>query len=64
MADDDMADNDGPSGCEEFDRARRLLTEFRDEEALDYFELASGRSTDPAVRASAANAFISPHQSA
>ena len=25
-------------------------TEFRDEEALDYFELASGRATDPAVR--------------
>ena len=46
-----------PSGCEEFDRARQLLTEFRDEEALDYFELASGRATDPAVRASAA-AFV------
>jgi hypothetical protein len=45
------------SGCEEFDRARQLLTEFRDEEALDYFELASGRATDPAVRASAA-AFV------
>src|SRR3954452_1714039 len=45
------------SGCEEFDRARELLTEFRDEEALDYFELASGRSTDAAVRASAA-AFV------
>jgi hypothetical protein len=46
-----------PSGCEEFDRARELLAEFRDEEALDYFELASGRSTDAAVRASAA-AFV------
>jgi hypothetical protein len=59
MADDSMGDIDGsaPSGCEEFDRARQLLTEFRDEEALDYFELASGRSTDPAVRASAA-AFV------
>ena len=45
------------SGCEEFDRARRLLADFRDEEALDYFELASGRATDPAVRASAA-AFV------
>src|SRR5580704_8233489 len=45
------------SGCEEFDRARRLLTEFRDDEALDYFELASGLATDPAVRASAA-AFV------
>ena len=46
-----------PSGCDEFDYACRLLTEFRDEEALDYFELASGRATDPAVRASAA-AFV------
>jgi hypothetical protein len=45
------------SGCEEFDRARQLLTEFREEEALDYFELASGRATDRAVRASAA-AFV------
>jgi hypothetical protein len=58
MADDNMADDkEAPSGCDEFDRARQLLTEFRDEEALDYFELASGRSTDPAVRASAA-AFV------
>ena len=46
-----------PSGCEEFDRARELLVEFRDEEAIDFFELASGRSTDAAVRASAA-AFV------
>src|SRR3954452_6453808 len=45
------------SGCEEFDRARELLAEFRDEEALDYFELASGRATDASVRASAA-AFV------
>ena len=45
------------SGCEEFDRARQLLAEFRDEEALDFFELASGRATDPVVRASAA-AFV------
>jgi hypothetical protein len=58
-----MAENDrgpapgGASGCEEFDRARQLLTEFRDEEALDYFELASGRATDRAVRSSAA-AFV------
>ena len=43
---------EAPTGCEEFDRARQLLTEFRDEEALDYFELASGRATDAAVRAS------------
>ena len=52
-----MAEDLKPSGCEEFDRARQLLTEFRDDEALDYFELASGRATDPAVRASAA-AFV------
>ena len=52
-----MADDVKPSGCEEFDQARRLLTEFRDDEALDFFELASGRATDPAVRASAA-AFV------
>src|SRR3984893_13091621 len=58
LADNNLAGNRGvPSGCEEFDRARQLLTEFRDEEALDYFELASGRSTAPAVRASAA-AFV------
>jgi hypothetical protein len=52
-----MAQDVKPSGCDEFDQARRLLTEFRDDEALDYFELASGRATDPAVRASAA-AFV------
>jgi hypothetical protein len=46
-----------PSGCEEFDRARELLADFRDDEALDYFELASGRATDAAVRASA-GAFV------
>jgi len=52
-----MAEDLKPSGCDEFDKARQLLREFRDEEALDYFELASGRATDPAVRASAA-AFV------
>ena len=52
-----MAEDVKPSGCEEFDHARRLLTEFRDDEALDYFEVASGCATDPAVRASAA-AFV------
>src|SRR5579862_8085335 len=46
-----------PSGCDDFDHARRLLRDFRDDEALDYFELASGSATDPAVRASAA-AFV------
>jgi len=52
-----MAEAVMPSGCDEFDKARQLLREFRDDEALDYFELASGRATDPAVRASAA-AFV------
>ena len=52
-----MAEDAKPSGCDEFDKARQLLREFRDDEALDYFELASGRATDPAVRASAA-AFV------
>jgi hypothetical protein len=52
-----MAEDLEASGCEEFDRARQLLQEFRDDEALDYFELASGRSTDAEVRASAA-AFV------
>ncbi len=52
-----MAEDLEPSGCDEFDRARRLLQEFRDDEALDYFELASGRSTDAEIRASAA-AFV------
>lgn len=52
-----MAEDVKPSGCEEFDHARQLLREFRDDEALDYFELASGRAADPVVRASAA-AFV------
>jgi len=52
-----MAADVTPSGCTEFDHARQLLAEFRDDEALDYFELASGCATDPAVRASAA-AFV------
>ena len=42
-----MAQDVKPSGCEEFDHARRLLTEFRDDEALDYFELASGARPTP-----------------
>ena len=52
-----MAEEVQPSGCEEFDHARQLLTEYRDDEALDFFELASSRAPDPAVRASAA-AFV------
>lgn len=43
-----------PSGCEEFDRALALLDERRDEEALDWFEIASDVAADGPVRASAA----------
>lgn len=43
-----------PSGCEEFDRALALLDEHRDEEALDWFEIASDVADDGPVRASAA----------
>jgi hypothetical protein len=43
-----------PSGSEDFDRARRLLADARDDEALDWFEVASGTATQPEVRASAA----------
>jgi hypothetical protein len=43
-----------PSGSEDFDRARRLLADSRDDEALDWFEVASGTADDPEVRASAA----------
>jgi hypothetical protein len=43
-----------PSGSEDFDRARRLLADARDDEALDWFEVASGTADQPEVRASAA----------
>jgi hypothetical protein len=43
-----------PSGSDDFDRARRLLADARDDEALDWFEVASDTAADPAVRASAA----------
>jgi hypothetical protein len=43
-----------PSGSEDFDRARRLLADAREDEALDWFEVASGSALQPDVRASAA----------
>lgn len=47
-----------PSGTTEFDRARALLADHREDEALDWFEIAIDSATDPAVQASAA-AFVS-----
>ncbi|MGQ0825054.1 MAG: hypothetical protein ACT4OX_08525 [Actinomycetota bacterium] len=41
------------SGCEDFDRARALLADAREEEALDWFEVASTTSEDPVARGSA-----------
>jgi len=43
-----------PSGSPDFDRARALLADGRDEEALDWFEVASSSATEAPVRASAA----------
>jgi hypothetical protein len=43
-----------PSGSEDFDRARRLLADAREDEALDWFEVASSTAEQAAVRASAA----------
>jgi hypothetical protein len=43
-----------PSGCTDFDEARRLLADHREDEALDRFELAIASAADPAVRTSAA----------
>jgi hypothetical protein len=42
------------SGNEAFDRAREYLQRFREEEALDWFEIAVTDTDDPALRASAA----------
>ena len=46
-----------PSGNEAFDRAREYLDRFREDEALDWFEIAATESDDPQIRASAA-AFV------
>lgn len=43
-----------PSGCDEFDRARQLLADGRDEEALDWFEVAAGTAAEAPIRASSA----------
>ncbi len=50
---DDLA----PSGNEAFDRARNFLARLREEEALDWFQIAADGSDDRAVRGSAA-AFV------
>jgi hypothetical protein len=47
-------DTAAPSGNEAFDRARDLLAHFREDEALDWFEIAATEADEPAVRASAA----------
>ncbi len=46
-----------PSGNEAFDRARDYLAHLREEEALDWFQIAADAADDPEVRASAA-AFV------
>jgi hypothetical protein len=43
-----------PSGNEPFDRARSYLNRFREEEALDWFEVAVTEADDRTIRASAA----------
>ncbi len=42
------------SGNEAFDRARVYVTRLREEEALDWFEVAATTADDPRIRASAA----------
>ncbi len=46
-----------PSGCVEFDRALELLDDQREDEALDWFEVATDATDDAAVKASA-SAFV------
>ena len=46
-----------PSGNEAFDRARDYLAHLREEEALDWFQIAADAADDAEVRASAA-AFV------
>src|SRR3954468_5226593 len=45
------------SGNDAFDRARSFLSRLREEEALDWFEIAATDADDPVIRASAA-AFV------
>ena len=42
-----------PAGNEAFDRARDYLSRFREDEALDWFEIAATDSDDPVIKASA-----------
>ena len=42
-----------PTSCEEFDRARMLVVEQREDEALDLFEVAMHSTDDDDIRASA-----------
>jgi hypothetical protein len=51
------ADEIVPSGNEAFDRARDYLAHLREEEALDWFQIAADDADDREVRASAA-AFV------
>jgi hypothetical protein len=52
-----LTDDVTPSGNEAFDRARTLLARLREEEALDWFQVAADAADDPAIRCSAA-AFV------
>ncbi len=52
-----LTDDVTPSGNEAFDRARAFLARLREEEALDWFQIAADSADDRAIRASAA-AFV------
>jgi hypothetical protein len=52
-----LTDDVTPSGNEAFDRARTFLACLREEEALDWFQIAADGVDDPAIRCSAA-AFV------
>ncbi len=57
VADDVVVSEEGvstQSGNDAFDRAREYLVRFREEEALDWFEIAASESEDRTIRASAA----------
>lgn len=52
-----LTDDVIPSGNESFDRARTYLARLREEEALDWFQIAADNADDSAIRCSAA-AFV------
>ena len=52
-----LTDEVTPSGNDAFDRARTFLARLREEEALDWFQIAADSATDPEVRCSSA-AFV------